>query len=130
MATRSIEQEIHSRVRSELPPEAFRRRPLQILWLSLKLSVAVTGTAMVILLPTPWFAALAVGVFLGSLYGSMFFFGHHLLHGSMVRSRLLQDVLMFPCTAALGLSPHLWRVWHHQAHHPFTHVADDDPDHF
>jgi fatty acid desaturase len=124
------ERMIRQRIRAELPPALFQRRPLQVLWLPPLLAIIALATTAIIAYPIPWPGKLALAGLIGNIYGSLFFFGHHLLHGSMIKSRLAQDVLMFPCTAILGLSPHLWRVWHHHGHHPFTNVPDHDPDNF
>lgn len=125
----TMELQLLSLLRKDLPASAFRRRPLQILWLIAMATAVFAATASLILLPLHWLLSLLIAVALGNLHASLFFFGHHLLHGSVVRSRWAQDLLMFPCTAIFGLSPHLWRVWHHDVHHPFTNTKDD-PDHF
>jgi fatty-acid desaturase len=126
----TTENVIRKRLRSELPSSLFTRRPLQILWMLPLLTGAALATVTIICFSLPFTYNVALAVLIGNIYGSLFFLGHHLLHGSMIQNRPLQDLLMFPCTAALGLSPHLWRIWHHHAHHPFTNLAHYDPDNF
>jgi fatty acid desaturase len=130
MTALMTERGIRQQLRAELPSSLFRRRPLQVLWLPPLLAITVLATVSIIVFPVSWPTKLALAILIGNIYGSLFFFGHHLLHGSMIKSRLAQDVLMFPCTASLGLSPHLWRVWHHHGHHRYTNVPDHDPDNF
>jgi fatty acid desaturase len=130
MTTTITERSIRVRLRAELPAALFHRRPLQAFWLAPLCSIVVLATVAIVVFPLDWPAKLVLAVLIGNIDGSLFFFGHHLLHGSMIKSRLVQDLLMFPCTAILGLSPHLWRVWHHHGHHPFTNVPEHDPDNF
>jgi len=47
-----------------------------------------------------------------------------------VRSRRLQDVCLYFTCAIYCLSPHLWRIWHNQAHHPYANIHGRDPDSF
>jgi fatty acid desaturase len=124
------ERELKSRIRAELPPEALTNHPWRIL-LGVPLVTLVTGgTLAVILLPLPWYAALAVSVAVGVLYASLFFFGHELAHGAMVRSHRLQDPFLYLTCLIYCLSPHLFRVWHVRAHHGHTNRPGHDPDTF
>jgi len=67
---------------------------------------------------------------LGNLYASFFFLGHYIVHGANTQSKVLQRLLGFVCFAPLGMSPHLWKVWHHTMHHPLTNWPGRDPDNF
>ncbi|MBI4290511.1 MAG: fatty acid desaturase, partial [Betaproteobacteria bacterium] len=55
---------------------------------------------------------------------------HEAGHGAIVRSRTMQDLLMWAAFAIFMLSPALWRVWHNKVHHRHTNRATHDPDNF
>ena len=81
-------------------------------------------------LPLPWYAALPGSVGVGMLYASLFFFGHEVGHGAIVRSRRIQQMVLYVTCLVYGLSPHLWIIWHNHAHHGHTNSAEHDPDTF
>jgi fatty acid desaturase len=116
-------------VRADLPPEAFRRRPWRAL-LVVPLVALIVATSAAIAAAPPWYAAAALSLLLGNLYASLFFFGHEVAHGAVVRSRRVQDALLYPAFAIVCLSPHFWRIWHHSAHHAHTNEPGVDPDNF
>src|SRR5262249_12079172 len=78
----------------------------------------------------PWYAALVVSVGLGSLYVSLFFFGHEVAHGAVCRSRRVQGAVLYVTGLIYCISPHLWMIWHNHAHHAHTNMPDHDPDTF
>jgi fatty acid desaturase len=124
------EHVLKARIRAELPAEVFAPRPWRALWaLPLAGSIAALSATLVVF-HLPWYLALAGAFLLGNLYGSFFFFGHEMAHGGMLRSRRAQDGFLFLTFLVYGLSPHLWRVWHHQAHHAHANLEDRDPDNF
>jgi len=64
------------------------------------------------------------------MYSSLFFLGHEVGHGAVVKPRSAQDLLMWPAFLIFLLSPTLWRVWHNKVHHTQTNRKDYDPDNF
>jgi fatty acid desaturase len=74
--------------------------------------------------------SLLLSVLCGCMYGSLFFLGHEAGHGSIVRQRRLQDLLMWLAFSIVLLSPTLWRVWHNKVHHIYANRAAYDPDNF
>lgn len=122
--------ELRRAIREALPPGALRPRPRRTLFFVPLVAAIVGGSAALALVPLPWWAALPASLAVGGLYGSLFFFGHELAHGAMTRSRRLQDLLLYVAFLVYCLSPHLWRVWHHVAHHAHTNLEDRDPDNF
>ena len=121
---------IRRRIREELPAEAFRPRPLRALT-ALALGAAIAAlTVVLVAIPLPAAAALLLSVVAGGLYGSLFFLGHDVGHGAVVRSRKAQWALMWPAFSIFVLSPTLWRVWHNKVHHGHTNRDDYDPDNF
>lgn len=129
-ANLQYEAQLKQQIRAVLPEGAFSPRPAQALIAVLMVLLAGAGTVLVIRAALPWYAAVPIALLIGNLHAALFFFGHYLTHGSVLRSRRLQDLLLYPCFLMLCLSPHLWRIWHHHAHHPNTNVQGRDPDLF
>lgn len=88
------------------------------------------GTVAVVCLPLPWYAAVPISVGVGVLYASLFFFGHEVGHGAIIRSRRGQTAVLYITCLIYCLSPHLWQIWHNHAHHGRTNEPDRDPDSF
>ena len=80
----------------------------------------------------PWRAivALPLALVLGHAYAMLTFLAHETLHGSVVASRRLQNLIGYFGFGPFLISPHLWRVWHNQTHHHIVNQGDRDPDSF
>ena len=121
---------IRALVRKDLPAEAFTNHPLRTLWI-IPLTASVVLLSWVLLKFTvPWYAALPLALLLGHQYGCMFFFGHELSHDAMIRSRRLQDAILYICYWIYFMPPCFTRVWHFTGHHAYTQVSGHDPDIF
>lgn len=121
-------RQIREAIRARLPPEAFAPRPGRA-WLAVPLLlgiVALTGTMVFGRLPL--IADIALGLSAGVLYASLFFLGHEVAHGAVLRSRKLQNLILYPAFAIFLLSPTLWRIYHVGVHHTLTNVPGRDPD--
>jgi fatty acid desaturase len=118
------------KIRGELPPEVFRRRPIRCLFMIPLLGIVIGGSVTLVMLPMPWYAALVLSVVVGNFHASMLFLGHEIGHGATVRSRWLQRLLVYPGCALFCLSPYLWFIWHNGSHHGYTNRPDQDPDLF
>lgn len=124
------ERRLRACIGTNLPAEAFARHPWRLLLAVPLVTLIAGGSVAVVNLPLPWYAALAVSLLIGSLYASLFFFGHEVGHGAVVRSRLAQEAVLYVTCFIYCLSPHLWTVWHNRAHHGHTNVPEQDPDTF
>jgi len=121
---------LRDRIRTDLPAAAFDLHPWRLL-LGVPLVVAIAGGSVaVVTAPLPWYAALVASIGLGVLYASLFFFGHEVGHGAVIRSRRGRAAVLYVTCLIYGLSPHLWLIWHNHAHHGHTNMADHDPDTF
>lgn len=115
-------------IRARLPPEAFAPRPWRaLLAVPLLLGIVALTWAMVFG-RLPLTADIALGLTAGVLYGSLFFLGHEVAHGAVLRSRRLQNLILYPAFFVFLLSPTLWRIWHVRVHHTLTNVPGRDPD--
>jgi fatty acid desaturase len=121
---------LKERIRAELPTEVFALHPWRIL-LGIPLVMAIAGGSIALAtVPLPWYVALVGSLGIGSLYASLFFFGHEVGHGAVIRSRRLRTAVLYVTCLVYGLSPHLWRIWHNHAHHSHTNMPEHDPDTF
>ncbi|MBI4292371.1 MAG: acyl-CoA desaturase [Betaproteobacteria bacterium] len=121
---------IRRRIFRELPQEAFAPRPVRAVAALAIASAIAIGSTLLVVAPMPAFAAVLLSVLCGAAYGSLVLIGHEAAHGAVVRSRTLQELLMWGAFAIFMLSPALWRVWHNRVHHQHTNRAADDPDNF
>lgn len=124
--TRMLRQQL----RSTLPPAVFAPCPARA-WTALSLVTAIAAlSGILVVVPLPAAAAVLLAALCGGLYGSLFFLGHEVAHGAVVRSRPLQELLLWAAFLIFLLSPTLWRVWHNRVHHQHTNHPTHDPDNF
>jgi len=93
------------------------------LWLGM---VVLTGGMVVAAWGTPWAvpAAIAYGIFYGSCADSRW---HECLHGTVFKTRWLND-FFYHLTSFMALkNPYLWR-WSHVRHHTDTVIVGRDPE--
>jgi fatty acid desaturase len=126
--TRQAVRELKRRVLAELPPDVLENRPGRALLMLPLVGAIVLGSVALVVLPL-W-AKLLVSVAVGGGYGSLFFLGHEMAHGAIVRPGRLRTALLQICFLVFGLSPHLWDIWHVRVHHSFTNMPGRDPDHY
>lgn len=69
-----------------------------------------------------------LGILLGRLNATLAFFSHEVLHGSVVRSKFMQNFICLISFAPFQVSPTFWRYWHNYLHHTHTQVPVNDPD--
>ena len=115
-------------MKAEFPREAFQPQPISALIDVPCLSIIVAGMWALVHFRLPWYAALIVALVIGNAYATMGFLAHEALHGSVFRSRKLQEVLGYLGFSLFCFPPHLWRFWHNQVHHGHTNQPDLDPD--
>jgi fatty acid desaturase len=105
-------------------------KPVRALWFIPNLLVAGAGTLSIIAMSPPWWMALLLGTLVGCCYGAMCLLAHEVMHGAVVRSRRMQQLLGSVGLGPFLISPTLWRVWHNEVHHRWTNDHDKDPDVF
>ena len=116
------------RILSALPSHAEKSRPERAFLLVPLIILVLLGSAAIVVLPLPLLLRATISLMIGVLYASMLFLGHDISHGSIVRTRWLQDLLMLPCFFAFLLPPQLWKNWHVRVHHSFYNIKGRDPD--
>jgi len=122
--------DVRRRIRADLPAAVFAPRPRRALWfVPLLATVAAAMTTLIVVRPA-WYWSLALSLVIGQCFASMGFLAHEALHGALVRPAWLQTLLGYLGFGPVGVSPHLWRVWHNQVHHGHTNQGNADPDGF
>ena len=114
----------------QLPKGSLDRRPEEALCFLPLILVVIYSTLGILFGHCPIWLNLLLSTILGNCYAGLFCFGHYLAHGNMIRTKWLKEAMLFPCFGMLGMSPHLWKSWHHFLHHGFTNVPGRDPDSF
>ena len=114
----------------QLPKGCLEPRPEETVLFLYLLFAVIYGTLAILFGNLPLWLNLLISTVLGNCYAGFFFFGHYLGHGSMVKTRWLREAMLFPCFWMLGMSPHMWKSWHHSMHHKLTNVPGMDPDAF
>ena len=122
------DSELRAKIRAELPAEAFLKKPRRALVVIPLLGCIVVGSITLLRVPLPWYIAFIISLLIGNLYGSLIMLAHEIGHGATVRSRQLQDMCLYCAGWIYCLSPHLWRIWHNQVHHPHPNIEGRDPD--
>lgn len=128
--TREAIRELKRRVLAELPPDVLDRRPHRTFLMIPLVGFIVAGSAAIAGLSPPTWAKFLIAVAVGGAYGSLFFLGHEMAHGAILRPGRLRTVLLQICFLVFGLSPHLWEIWHVRVHHSCTNMPGRDPDHY
>jgi fatty acid desaturase len=128
--TMEREQLLKAKIRAELPGEIFERKPMWSLLVIPLVVLIIAGSVMIVSVPLPWYVVLLCSLVVGHLYASLTFLGHDVAHGASVRPGLWHELIVYLSFGIYGVSPHLWREWHHKAHHGQTNVEGRDPDNF
>jgi len=112
-----------------LPREVFRPVPRRLLWLPVHMAI-MTACVVSIARFENVFVRLFAGIVIGNSLGTLGFLGHEIMHGSVIRNRLLIRIFGGACMAHWGIAPWLWITRHNRMHHQHTNDPFDDPDTF
>lgn len=124
------ESELRSKIRADLPAEVFLKKPMRALLVIPLGGTIVLGSVILVAFPLPWYVALLSSLLIGNFYASLMVLAHEIGHGATVHSCRIQDLCLYLACWMYWISPHLWRIWHNQIHHPYTNVEGRDPDSF
>ena len=130
MTSTATPEQVRKRIRADLAPDTFERRPWRALWFAPLTLAAASAITIIIRFDPPWYLALLLGIVAGHCFAAMGFLAHEALHGSLVSSRRWQNVLGYLGFGPVLVSPILWRTWHNQVHHGKTNMGNADPDSF
>lgn len=113
-----------------LPADLFELNPGRLVWWTCFAAIACGSYLAIVHLNLHWTAKLALGVAIGISNGVLTFVCHEVGHGSVVKSKKLQDFLIIFGTMPFFISPTFWRFWHNKMHHGRTQQVIWDPDAF
>ena len=126
MTTTSLRREL----RKHLPEGALLPAPTRLLLIVPHLTLIPLLSIGMVYWVDWWPIRVLLSLILGILYSSLFFFGHEVAHGSVVKSKALGDFLTYFTHGVFLVSPYFWRVWHNQVHHGYTNRYGYDPDNY
>jgi len=111
-----------------LPAKAFDAVPSRLIWLAFHCALAALGiVAIAHRWGGPW-ALPAWSLLIGHSFAGCAFVGHETLHGAVVRTSWLRNLIGWVCFLPFTLSPRLWIEWHNRTHHGHTMEEGVDPD--
>lgn len=113
-----------------MPKEMFERTPGRALYLVSFLTLNALLITLVVHFDPAWYWKLAAGFLMGHFNAGLGFLAHETLHGSIFKSKLLQDIVGFIGLTPFLVSPSYWRFWHNYLHHGNTQLIFKDPDAF
>jgi len=117
-----------SKLRPIVTAAAFAPARSRLLWLPAHLSVVVAGTLWLTYAPPSLWLAPLVSLVLGCSFAGLTFLGHEMLHGAIVRHRMLRRIIGWIGFLPFVVSPRLWEAWHNRVHHGHTNQVGIDPD--
>lgn len=120
-------REYTRRLKAELPRELFQPVPSRLLWLIPHMTIITVSIGLIHSVPMHWAWKTLTAFIIGHSFACLGFLGHEVLHGSVVRTPWLRNLVGGICFAPFFLGPKLWRKWHNVEHHGHTQF-EDDPD--
>jgi fatty acid desaturase len=117
-------------ISAHLKPEFFERNPLRLNYLMVFLLSNIGIVYLVLNFELHWGLKIILGLCVGYFNSALAFISHETSHGSVVKSKNLQDAIVFFAFAPFMMSPTYWRFWHNRLHHGNTQYVLKDPDAF
>jgi len=120
--------EMRKEIINLLPKDAFSPK-FQYILIPIFLFIAILSFSYLTLKSHHGYLSLLYSIVLGLLYISYAFYTHHLLHGVVTRSKLLQKIVGQLGYLIILFPVDLWRMWHNVAHHLYANSdTNEDPD--
>ncbi len=113
-----------------LDPAIFKPNPWRLGFMAVFFTLACAMVYLIAAMDIAWPLKVLCGIVLGVCTGNMAFIGHELLHGSIIKSQRLQDLIFLLGVAPFFLSPTYWRFSHNRLHHGHSQKLITDPDAF
>lgn len=117
-------------LKKHLPEEIFKRAPTQALYMVGFLAINISLIYLVVHFNPAWYLKLVAAFMIGQFNAGLAFVAHDTLHGQVVKTAWLQQLI-----GSIGFAPFLvsatyWRFWHNSLHHGHTQLIYKDPDAF
>lgn len=113
-----------------LDPQFFERNPYRLYYLAAFLIGNFSMLFLALTFNIHWSAQLLMGLCVGYFNSALAFVSHETSHGSVIKNKNLQDIIVFFAFAPFLMSPTYWRFWHNRLHHGNTQYVLKDPDAF
>jgi fatty acid desaturase len=113
-----------------LPAHFFERQPVRAAIALGLLIFNISAIVFTLVAVESWALQLLLGALIGFSNAGLAFISHELLHGSVIKSRKMQDFLALFTFLPFLMSPTFWRYWHNKLHHGNTQDVLHDPDCF
>ncbi|WP_100397909.1 fatty acid desaturase family protein [Bacillus sp. FJAT-44742] len=117
-----------ARVTPHLPKKAFKPVPMRLFGGLAYLLISIAGIMTISLYDLNLWIYLMISGVLGASFAAMGFLGHEILHGTVVRNKMLSSLLGAIAFWPLTTGPRLWKKWHNIEHHRHTQDEHKDPD--
>ncbi|MDQ0337444.1 fatty acid desaturase [Caldalkalibacillus uzonensis] len=117
-----------ARISPHLPREAFQPVPGRLWGGAVYLTIIMSSILLITIVDLHWWINVLLAFVLGFSFAGIGFLGHEILHGSVVRTPWLRNVLGAIALWPLCTGPKLWRKWHNIEHHVHTQHEETDPD--
>jgi len=115
-------------IRPLLPEESFTPARSRLLWLPIHIAVIATLAWTMASRELPVALWPVASIVIGLSLSGITFLGHEVLHGQIVRGKVLIRTIGWVCMLPFTLSPTLWTSWHNRVHHNHTANVGRDPD--
>jgi fatty acid desaturase len=117
-------------LRHDLPAVAYQPARTRLVWLFVHLTAIGGATSAVLFGDWSLGSRLLISLAIGHSFACLAFLAHEILHGSVVCSPWLINLLGGLCFLPHCLPPEVWRTWHNRFHHGHTGIKGKDPDGF
>ncbi len=122
------EQDVRKFIRGKLALKHFQPKPLNFAYILLPILSVIFLWYIVLINEMVWIKLIS-SLLLGIAHASLGFFGHEVMHGSMVKSKVLRYLAMWCGTYIHLFGPTLWRKWHNHIHHAYA-MSEKDTDRY
>src|SRR5262249_17844001 len=116
------------RLKQLLPEEAFRPRPIRLLFGAMHLAIVLGMGYLTMATPAPAWMKVLAACAAGQSWAVLGLFAHELWHGSVLKSGPVEHWLGSICWAIQMPSATAWKIWHNKTHHTNTNIGRLDPD--
>ncbi len=117
-------------LKPHLPKEIFAPVPTRLWWILPYLGGAIPLGYGIVFAAWLWPVKILASLLMGLCFGGLGLLAHEILHGSVVKTPWLRDVLGGLCFVIFCTSAKVWRKWHNVDHHGQTQIPGLDPDAF
>ncbi|NRT75682.1 fatty acid desaturase family protein [Clostridium beijerinckii] len=117
-----------NKISPKLPKNAFKPVPSRLFGGLAYTIIIICGILTITLCRFNNIINFLISLVLGFSFASIGFLGHEILHGTVVKTHWLKNLLGGIAFLPLSIGPNLWIKWHNMSHHANTQHEINDPD--